>query len=383
MHSKGYVHADIKGANILLGAGKSGAEQCYLVDFGLATHYSTTEYKPDPKKAHNGTIEYTSRDAHAGVATMRGDMEILGLNMVHWLGLDLPWESQKLLANPKKVQEAKEQFMKSLDKQLNGAPEPIRLFMKYVERMGPSEQPDYDKCRGYMEKGLKSLGKSDKGALEFDASKKGTPAPRSSSATKATSSTPTPRKRTRPASSSPPTGDSESPRRRKTPVASTSKQVVGRKRLPSASPVARKSVSSANDSSVIILDSPVLTPTAEDLRRRTQEKRQGKLIVNNNITPRAAGASAKKVKKTYQFDFELDVSVDADVVVNLKRKKREPASTTAGGSAKRTATTGPSSVRKELSSTPSTPVGVSPVVRKRIARKVKVTPSGTVRVEKD
>jgi vaccinia related kinase len=38
----------------------------YLVDFGLASHYSQKEYKPDPKKAHNGTIEYTSRDAHVG-----------------------------------------------------------------------------------------------------------------------------------------------------------------------------------------------------------------------------------------------------------------------------------------------------------------------------
>jgi len=32
----------------------------------LASHYSQKEYKPDPKKAHNGTIEYTSRDAHVG-----------------------------------------------------------------------------------------------------------------------------------------------------------------------------------------------------------------------------------------------------------------------------------------------------------------------------
>lgn len=41
--------------------------QVYLVDFGLASHYTTKdEYKLDPKKAHNGTIEYTSRDAHMG-----------------------------------------------------------------------------------------------------------------------------------------------------------------------------------------------------------------------------------------------------------------------------------------------------------------------------
>lgn len=66
IHDKGYVHMDIKGANILLGAQKSNENQCYLVDFGLAAHYTVKDFKPDPKKAHNGTIEYTSRDAHDG-----------------------------------------------------------------------------------------------------------------------------------------------------------------------------------------------------------------------------------------------------------------------------------------------------------------------------
>lgn len=66
IHSRGYVHADVKGANILLGNAANSRNQAYLVDFGLAAHYSTKEFKVDPKKAHNGTIEYTSRDAHSG-----------------------------------------------------------------------------------------------------------------------------------------------------------------------------------------------------------------------------------------------------------------------------------------------------------------------------
>lgn len=49
---------------MLLGFGKNGGHQAYLVDFGLASHYTTKDFKPDPKKMHNGTIEYTSRDAH-------------------------------------------------------------------------------------------------------------------------------------------------------------------------------------------------------------------------------------------------------------------------------------------------------------------------------
>ena len=46
--------------------------QVYLVDYGLAYRYvfddgRRTEYKEDPRRVHDGTIEFTSRDAHLGV----------------------------------------------------------------------------------------------------------------------------------------------------------------------------------------------------------------------------------------------------------------------------------------------------------------------------
>ena len=45
--------------------------QVYLVDYGLAYRYMVNgrqnEYKMDPKRTHDGTIEFTSRDAHHGV----------------------------------------------------------------------------------------------------------------------------------------------------------------------------------------------------------------------------------------------------------------------------------------------------------------------------
>lgn len=67
IHSKGYVHCDVKGSNLVLGLKKGTENQVFLVDFGLAARYSTNvDFKPDPKNAHNGTIEYTSRDLHQG-----------------------------------------------------------------------------------------------------------------------------------------------------------------------------------------------------------------------------------------------------------------------------------------------------------------------------
>jgi hypothetical protein len=45
--------------------------QVYLVDYGLANRFLVEgvhkPYKEDPKRAHDGTCEYASRDAHKGV----------------------------------------------------------------------------------------------------------------------------------------------------------------------------------------------------------------------------------------------------------------------------------------------------------------------------
>jgi vaccinia related kinase len=90
IHSHGYVHADIKGPNLLLGNNK-GSENCvYLLDFGLARRYVNTkgvhkEYEYDKSKAHTGTLEHVSRDAHAGAFSRREDLDSLGYNMLEWL----------------------------------------------------------------------------------------------------------------------------------------------------------------------------------------------------------------------------------------------------------------------------------------------------------
>lgn len=43
----------------------------YLLDYGLVYRFNPEgnhkEYKEDPKRKHDGTVEFTSRDAHNGV----------------------------------------------------------------------------------------------------------------------------------------------------------------------------------------------------------------------------------------------------------------------------------------------------------------------------
>lgn len=159
IHSKGYVHADIKAGNLLMGLKKGTEDKVYLVDFGLASKYST-DFKPDPKCAHNGTIEFTSRDAHVGATTRRGDLEILAFNMLRWFTSRLPWEDK--LSNCSYVQQQKLDYMKNIPGLMNKCfgshtiPESLSKYFQYVAQMTPTVEPDYDLCRNIFQDGLKA-----------------------------------------------------------------------------------------------------------------------------------------------------------------------------------------------------------------------------------
>jgi vaccinia related kinase len=110
IHQKGYTHGDIKGANLML---KSDNE-AYLVDYGLACRFKRdnnhAKYEIKPERKHNGTIEYTSRDAHCGAAVYRrSDLEILGYCVIHWLSGNLPWMG--ILQNCEQVQQSKIKYL--------------------------------------------------------------------------------------------------------------------------------------------------------------------------------------------------------------------------------------------------------------------------------
>ncbi|VDN60563.1 unnamed protein product [Dracunculus medinensis] len=91
MQEQNYVHSDIKADNILCGSSKNFAN-CVLVDFGLAKMAKNNIDKPDKKKAHNGTLLFTSIDAHRGCdPSFRADLEILLYNLMYWITGSLPW----------------------------------------------------------------------------------------------------------------------------------------------------------------------------------------------------------------------------------------------------------------------------------------------------
>uniref|UniRef100_A0A3Q4BUN8 non-specific serine/threonine protein kinase n=1 Tax=Mola mola TaxID=94237 RepID=A0A3Q4BUN8_MOLML len=174
IHDHEYVHADIKASNLMLS--HSDPNQVYLVDYGLAYRYAPEnvlkEYKEDPKRCHDGTIEFTSIDAHKGAsASRRGDLEIMSYCMVQWLCGRLPWEDK--LQDPLYVRDSK---ISSKMKDFSlwcitllffCVVDEIQRFIEEVKSLGYQDEPAYEKLRSILQAGLKATQAKDDGKLDF------------------------------------------------------------------------------------------------------------------------------------------------------------------------------------------------------------------------
>nr|XP_012604126.1 serine/threonine-protein kinase VRK2 isoform X3 [Microcebus murinus] len=165
IHENEYVHGDIKAANLLLGY--KNPDRVYLADYGLSYRYcpsgSHKQYQENPRKGHNGTIEFTSLDAHKGVAlSRRSDVEILGYCMLRWLCGKLPWERN--LKDPVAVQSAKTNLLDELPESvLKWAPSgssccEIAQFLESAYHLAYDEKPNYQVLKKILNPGAIPLG---------------------------------------------------------------------------------------------------------------------------------------------------------------------------------------------------------------------------------
>ncbi|XP_042325013.1 serine/threonine-protein kinase VRK2 isoform X3 [Sceloporus undulatus] len=181
IHENEYIHGDIKAANLLLGY--RNPHEVYLADYGLAYRYCPNgnhkQYQENPKKGHNGTMEFTSLDAHKGVApSRRGDLEILGYCMLQWMCGNLPWE--KNVRNPEAVQAAKTKLLDELPNSVTRlAPAgtncgEIAMLLENASNLAYSEKPDYEILKKILLSGLEHKGILYNGMLDFTTNE-GTP----------------------------------------------------------------------------------------------------------------------------------------------------------------------------------------------------------------
>jgi len=156
LHSQGYVHKDLKANNMIFKRDQKGMnDKLFLVDFGLASRYLHLgihrPFEPDQRSAHEGTLEYVSRDGHLGCVSRRGDMECLLYVIIEWLGGHLPWDTdEEERLKPTVIQQMKinafhdiKDFLKNKAFKDKTYPKVMEEMMTYVSNMEFEEEPNY------------------------------------------------------------------------------------------------------------------------------------------------------------------------------------------------------------------------------------------------
>lgn len=151
IHSKGYIHRDMKPQNIMMGRGEK-ASTVYLIDFGLSKRWvEDGKHIPyrDDKKGITGTAEYVSIHTHRlREQSRRDDLESLGYVLLKFLRGGVPWGDVRRKA-PTKTQRNKQIHIMKQDRDTlcGGFPVEFELFLNYTYGLGFTEDPDYSWMR--------------------------------------------------------------------------------------------------------------------------------------------------------------------------------------------------------------------------------------------
>ena len=148
IHSKGFIHRDVKPDNFLIGK-LSKKELIYIIDFGLAKRYKdpkTGAHIPyDEGKSLIGTARYASINTHLGVdQSRRDDIEALGYILVYFLKGSLPWQGLKAKNMKEKYDKIKEKKIStSINELCEGLSREVVKFMTYARELKFDVKPDY------------------------------------------------------------------------------------------------------------------------------------------------------------------------------------------------------------------------------------------------
>eukprot|EP00252_Welwitschia_mirabilis_P023601 TRINITY_DN671_c0_g1_i4.p1 TRINITY_DN671_c0_g1~~TRINITY_DN671_c0_g1_i4.p1 ORF type:complete len:315 (+),score=42.40 TRINITY_DN671_c0_g1_i4:469-1413(+) len=148
IHSKNFLHRDIKPDNFLMGLGKR-ANQVYIIDFGLAKKYrDPVSHKHIPYRENKnltGTARYASMNTHLGIEqSRRDDLESLGYVLMYFLRGSLPWQGLKAGTKKQKYEKISEKKVSTpIEVLCKSYPSEFVKYFLYCRQLRFEDRPDY------------------------------------------------------------------------------------------------------------------------------------------------------------------------------------------------------------------------------------------------
>jgi len=152
VHSKNFIHRDIKPDNFLMGLGKKG-NLVYIIDFGLAKKYRDPRthrhiaYREN--KNLTGTARYASLNTHLGIEqSRRDDLESLGYILMYFNASSLPWQGLRANTKRQKYERISEKKMSTkIESLCAGYPAEFATYLNYCKSLKFDDKPDYSYLR--------------------------------------------------------------------------------------------------------------------------------------------------------------------------------------------------------------------------------------------